>query len=281
MARRSIDRYSLFLRRGIPVIAVAGMFFFVAASRGSELAFQLFQESEWVQCHRECLRALGEMHGKSAEPLRLLDALALLNGASQSEAGQRELTRLAETASDDEVRCSAAYHSGRIAWQAGRIDDGWRLLRQAFVETEDGVLFARAGCSLALLAEAAGEDAADDAVIMMQLRTTARLWSPDVLAECRLEQDGKDDTPGPARWFVAFYRRQISPAIGSRCSMEPSCSEYFLRASQKHGVLGIPMIADRLVRESTVHAQGDSPVLRDGKVRYRDPLEMHDFWMRK
>ena len=83
----------------------------------------------------------------------------------------------------------------------------------------------------------------------------------------------------PGRAIVRFYRAFVGPALGSRCSLDPSCSEYFLRVSRRHGLLGFPMMADRLVREpSVVHAH-PVPAPPGGKVRVPDPVCDHDFWM--
>ena len=84
----------------------------------------------------------------------------------------------------------------------------------------------------------------------------------------------------PARMFITFYRTQISPAIGARCSLEPSCSEYFVQATKKHGLLGIPIMADRFFRENDILAARAKPVVMpDGHIRYADPVSDHDFWM--
>jgi len=86
-------------------------------------------------------------------------------------------------------------------------------------------------------------------------------------------------TGKPARWIVSLYRNQISSAIGQRCTLEPSCSEYFRQASNRHGILGIPIIADRFVREPTVNSEKEKPVFVNSLLRYRDSLDEHDFWM--
>lgn len=85
----------------------------------------------------------------------------------------------------------------------------------------------------------------------------------------------------PGRALVWLYRTAIRPAIGARCSLDPSCSEYFLQSSRAHGLLGFTLAADRLVREpSVVHAHAD-PVAPGGNHRIPDPLSDHDFWMRR
>ena len=64
------------------------------------------------------------------------------------------------------------------------------------------------------------------------------------------------DVPGwPARQAVAFYQRQIAPAIGDRCSLWPSCSAYAMEACAAHGALGLAIYADRAVREPDVAAE--------------------------
>lgn len=82
-----------------------------------------------------------------------------------------------------------------------------------------------------------------------------------------------------ARAVVGFYRACVGPALGSRCALEPSCSRYFLLASRKHGWLGVPMTADRFVREPVASAP-DRPWIRNeaGAWRHPDPVEDHDWW---
>ena len=90
---------------------------------------------------------------------------------------------------------------------------------------------------------------------------------------------------GPGAWLssgvVGFYRLFVGPAIGSRCVLEPSCSRYYLEASRKHGVVGVPMIADRFVREPVV--SGSDRLVRrpDGTWRHPDPVSDHDWWFKK
>lgn len=84
-----------------------------------------------------------------------------------------------------------------------------------------------------------------------------------------------------ARGVVSFYRTFVGPAIGARCVLEPSCSRYFLEASRKHGILGLPMLADRLVREPDASAP-DRPWAQtpSGQWRHPDPVADHDWWFR-
>ena len=83
----------------------------------------------------------------------------------------------------------------------------------------------------------------------------------------------------PARWLIAFYQQQIAPAIGRRCSLQPSCSAYAGKALRKHGLLGLAIYADRCIREPHVVSERRAPVMIDGTLKYEDPLEDHDYWL--
>ena len=87
-------------------------------------------------------------------------------------------------------------------------------------------------------------------------------------------------TAKPAQWMILFYRSQIRPAIGQRCSLTPSCSEYGMQALKKHGILGLAMIGDRTFREPDVVTEKLSPVRIGNRWFYKDTLESHDWWMK-
>ena len=80
---------------------------------------------------------------------------------------------------------------------------------------------------------------------------------------------------------IRFYQHYISPVIGDRCQMYPSCSSYAVEAIKKHGCLiGSVMTSDRLIHEAneTDHA----PVIeKEGDYRYYDPVGGNDFWWYK
>jgi putative membrane protein insertion efficiency factor len=77
---------------------------------------------------------------------------------------------------------------------------------------------------------------------------------------------------------VRFYQDYISPVIGERCPMYPSCSAYSILAIKKHGFfIGIVMTADRLIHESDEPMF--APVTKQGnKLKFYDPVENNDFW---
>ena len=80
---------------------------------------------------------------------------------------------------------------------------------------------------------------------------------------------------------VKFYQYALSPVIGSRCSMYPSCSSYSLLVLKKHGgLIGFAMTVDRLMHEAEELRSG--PLIEDnGRYLVYDPVENNDFWWNK
>jgi putative membrane protein insertion efficiency factor len=80
---------------------------------------------------------------------------------------------------------------------------------------------------------------------------------------------------------ITFYQQYISPVIGDRCQMYPSCSSYAVEAIKKHGCLiGSVMTSDRLIHEAneTDHARS---IEKEGELGYDDPVSGNDFWWYK
>ena len=164
----------------------------------------------------------------------------------------------------------------------------------AFLETRDPHVFRVAGCALHQLFQNDPELAASHPELHGQVALCEGSWSSTDQAEATQRLDDAHAAPpapptsrgGLGGWFargvVWFYRTFIGTAIGDRCVLQPSCSRYFLQASRKHGLLGIPMIADRFVREPAASAP-DRPWVKtpSGEWRHPDPVEDHDFWFSK
>jgi putative membrane protein insertion efficiency factor len=101
----------------------------------------------------------------------------------------------------------------------------------------------------------------------------------------------REETPAPGTntsscgYFliqaIRFYQHHVSPVIGDRCQMYPSCSSYAVEAIKKHGCLiGSVMTSDRLIHEAneTDHA----PLIEtEGDYGYYDPVSANDFWWYK
>ncbi len=159
---------------------------------------------------------------------------------------------------------------------------------KAFRTARDPHVFRVAGASLALLFKNDARIRAQNAILAEQVEFCRESWTDKDWAEardCVAAVMPSHRRRGPGAWLAAgivgFYRFCIGPAIGSRCVLEPSCSQYFLEAGRKHGVVGVPMIADRFVREPVVSASDRRVHRPDGSWRHPDPVSDHDGWFSK
>jgi hypothetical protein len=246
-------------------------------SAGKSLLVDLFEEGQWSACRVECQRFLDAAPNDPA--VALIKAVAELRLGLDSTAAL-----LALGASSRTPRATAAmanYELGRAFWKRGD-PRAFVCLRAAFDAAESRDLFLRAGCSLNIYLEQHAELARQHAGLVAQLYSSAGLWNRQVWTESRVAPPRKRDawTGKPAQWVIAFYRSQISPAIGERCSLVPSCSEYTVQALRRHGLLGLTIYADRGVREPDVVARKKTWVKTGSRWRYADPLDDHDWWLK-
>ncbi len=184
---------------------------------------------------------------------------------------------------DLQLRCMAAYEWAMALPEKAGTPGFPEALCFVYTYTDDISLFWKAGYILGIYSGKNGSFLEDHPDLARSLATCAAACPVRIRKECLpiLEGEHYGIASLPARWITAFYRSQISPAIGARCDLAPSCSEYFMQSSMKHGLLGLPMIADRLCREPSVprshHTLACTP---DGRIRYNDPVTDHDFWMK-
>jgi putative membrane protein insertion efficiency factor len=81
---------------------------------------------------------------------------------------------------------------------------------------------------------------------------------------------------------ISFYQKIISPAVGNRCRMHPSCSAYSREAFQEHGFfLGWFMTCDRLMRCGRDEIDVSPPVWTPEGRLTSDPLSANDAWMKQ
>jgi putative component of membrane protein insertase Oxa1/YidC/SpoIIIJ protein YidD len=284
MARSSIDT-RVKLRHlkcfaGIPGIAPGILFFALCkvALGQVELAAELFEEGDWAACRRESRRVLAQDFADHEAQLFL--ALSGLRSGQDLEGAKAVLDDLVSIAEKNGTRTLAAYELGRAEWAAGKCESAYHHVKFAFENDPPYDLFLRAGCTLGWMLHEQPGLAENDPSLRTQIKTSASLWDGELRKACRLEQRrGLSPAATAASWVVRFYREQISGAIGGRCSLHPSCSEYFRQACAKRGMLGFPMQADRFFREPGVVQAGLNRVEINGKVRFEDPVSDHDWWM--
>ena len=88
-------------------------------------------------------------------------------------------------------------------------------------------------------------------------------------------ENQKSSVPYP----ILLYQKYISPVIGDRCPMYPSCSHYSTNALRKNGtIMGIIMTCDRLIRCGRDETKQSPAVFVDGDKYTYDPVDNNDFW---
>ena len=268
---------------------VPGIFFFVfacgvRAGEPLDLAADLFGEGQWASARVESLRVQAAETGPEVNRARLLSAASLLRMGTARERAKSDLSSLWQDAAIDlETRCMAAYELGLADWADGGNTNVLATLKFAYLKAREAPLFWRAGCSLYFFLKANKPIRRQEAATWQSLQSCRDVWPLEVWRECRPRKKNGDSLAAlPGKWIVKFYRAQIGPAIGSRCDLLPSCSEYFVQASRAHGLLGIPIMADRFIREPSVVSAAAKPVeMPDGHIRYSDPVSDHDFWLKR
>ncbi len=102
-----------------------------------------------------------------------------------------------------------------------------------------------------------------------------------VTREARFERPRPAISPSSSFFQLSydFYRTVLSPIDGPRCSHRPTCSRYAMQAVDRHGVLGILLAVDRLLRAEQSSALRTLRLLMEGERLYLiDPLEESTFW---
>lgn len=278
----SINRCSELSAKNIPVILLMGMFFFsVANATDLKLAKQLYQEESWAACLVECRRLGDSGQGSPLSEARLLQAICRIRlDKDAPDALLQDLAPLAAQTHSQEVSAVASFEMGRIFWKESRHRQAFSSFVRSFETTTNEALFLIAACSSFLVMEEEPSLKAEYPHIAQQINTSRTLWTGQIFAESRINHSHGSIGQFVGNNIITFYRSQISPAIGQRCTLEPSCSEYFKQASCQHGLLGVPMVADRFFREPSVNSERKNPIFKRGMIRYSDPLYNHDFWMK-
>jgi putative component of membrane protein insertase Oxa1/YidC/SpoIIIJ protein YidD len=197
-----------------------------------------------------------------------------------------ELIKLCQTLDNSpgtaDITAMAHYELGRAYRNKGDDHRAFTHLKKAFFADSTVETYRLSGCSLYLLLKDNPDIDAKDSGLRTVLATARKDWDRKLFAECRPHtKDKPSAAAAPARMLIRFYQKQISPAIGSRCSLHPSCSHYAMQALKAHGLIGIGIMSDRFIREPDVVAAQKKPVKINGHIKYSDPLSDHDQWMKK
>lgn len=94
-------------------------------------------------------------------------------------------------------------------------------------------------------------------------------------------ENGPNSESSSLLFPLSFYQKIISPAVGNRCRMSPSCSAYSKDAFQTHGLfLGWIMTCDRLMRCGRDETHLSPGILTPDGRQTLDPLSGNDSWMK-
>ena len=245
-----------------------------------ELATDLFSAGDWHLCQRECRRVL--ISNPASIDAQVFAAICDLRLERKIETSIETLASAADNENTSmTMRTLASYECGRALWKRGEIETAHDRLAFTYCNTTEKQLFLRAGCSLFMLMHKNEKLKERVPSLTLQITSSRALYNWKLQQECSIEKSNKKALSKPGEWIVGIYRKQIGPAIGMRCSCVPSCSEYFLRACKKHGLLGFPIQADRFFREPSIVQKQKNPVAVGNQIRYADPLKNHDFWLNK
>jgi len=258
---------------------LGALLFSAASARAAEpanedLSLTLFQEGRWEAARVECRRM-----GTPTAAHRLLLAVC---GIRLGENRTQDLAALiAATNTPASTAAMAAYELGIWHWRLGNDDAAFDGFVLAFARATASSLFLRSAYALSRLMKEHPEYESRVPGLRTQVRACYAEWTREIRTTALpARKDRKPLAARPALWLITFYRSQIAPAIGQRCSLDPSCSEYASQALHEHGLFGLALFADRAVREPDVVAARADPVVRNGVWRYRDPLAEHDAWLR-
>ena len=219
----------------------------------------------------------------TADESRLARRVALVEELLQegeADEARAEMSRLVRDIPLPATSNALAGAAARLALEEGTLDG----IIRAFLTARDGETFRVAGCALYLALEDDLEAREQNRGLYEQARLCHDSWQrPDWREAKALLRRNAPPGGGGVGGFLAscvfhFYKFAVGPALGSRCALEPSCSHYYLEASRKHGILGIPMVADRFVREPVASASDRWVRNAEGALKHPDPVSDHDGW---
>jgi putative component of membrane protein insertase Oxa1/YidC/SpoIIIJ protein YidD len=286
MARTGIDlnaRRVLGLAKRVPALLLGALFLFCLAARAAPagdvsatLAESLFAEGHWQECRVEAARRL------ALDPADM-DA-AYLRAAAERRCGLDSTAALRAVhenpATSALTRQRAACELGRAVWQAGNTGAALSLFQEVFDTAQCRDVFLEAACSISLILRDDRRLASEHKGLKAQVRTCREFFTPELWKSCDPRPQRSNRSARPVEWLIRLYQTQVSPALGTRCSLAPSCSAYALQALRRHGLLGLSIYADRAYCEPRLVTRRDRLIESNGVRRIADPLDDHDWWLR-
>jgi len=204
-----------------------------------------------------------------------------IHGTAKQSVVQTPLSLTKAPSPQHPVPNMAHYELGRAYWIEGNTSQAFKNLKQAFLASKTIELYQHSGCTLYLLLKENPKLTTKSSGLQTILATCRKEWDRNLFKECRKPKAKMNSiATAPGRWLISFYQTQIGPAIGDRCSLNPSCSRYAREALQTHGLIGAAIMGDRFIREPDVVKYRKNPTKINGHTKYSDPLSDHDWWMK-
>ncbi len=240
-----------------------------------QLAEELFDEANWPAAQLEARRVASQ--NALDEKAAVIEAAAILRQTPADVAAFALITSLASNAALGEVRAWAMSECGFTLWARQDLGQAMELLTWAHQHSTNPVVRGRTSFGACILLSRTTVSPEIRTYWREHLVNSLPTWTQEIrrTSAIRPGRSGRTIWSWPGEMLTAFYRGQIAPAIGSRCTLEPSCSEYFRQACRKHGWLGFPMIGDRFIREPSVVRDAEKPVRLRGSIRFADSVDAH------
>ncbi|HBA85447.1 MAG TPA: hypothetical protein DCZ95_15280 [Verrucomicrobia bacterium] len=256
-------------------ICITGLADSVPTSSVPILAGELFNEANWAVAQLEAHRVL-ILH-PADEMAAAIEAAAQLRQTPSDEQAFTSLLCLSTQAGFKEARAWALSEVGFTQWARNDKEQALATLTKAFQESQDRQVRARASFGACILLSRTKASPDIQSYWRTNLVQCLPTWNKEIRRAGAIRPTARRRTfwSWPGELMVSFYRTQIAPAIGARCVLEPSCSEYFRQACRKNGWLGFPMMGDRFIREPSVVKEAEKPVVVNGATRYADPVDDH------
>ena len=241
-----------------------------------QLAGELFfHENDWQHARTEIERLL--LAHPDDPALLVMRAICLVRTGKPDHEAFTPILDASNVAPD--IRAHAHYELGRLKLDTDS-EAAFGHFKQAFMLSSDPALWSRSGFYLHQLHRGNTRRYPLSPSTTSQLRTSSHTWTNELRQAHSIRPHGRlrRTASAPLRTMIRFYQRQVGPAIGSRCSLEPSCSRFAMKAVNQFGWRGIPLIADRIIREPDVVKKRQNPIIIQNRLRFHDPLSAHSSW---
>ncbi|MDA3797467.1 MAG: membrane protein insertion efficiency factor YidD [Kiritimatiellae bacterium] len=250
----------------------------------TKLIKQFAKDANWKNCYVEAMRAdISYPENQEFKYYKAMSALKLNKNNEESLETLYKIYTSTNLPTSNRTKTLAAYEYGREQWKQANDKQAFDGVTYTFYNTKSPELFILSGCALFQFASDFPQYKKDNPDLYMQINSSRDLWNAKyfTLSKVEIKHENTGLITKAGKGFITFYRTQIGPAIGDRCVLQPSCSEYFKQNLNAHGIVALPMQTDRFFREPDMAHRSSNVIIVNGKVKHTDPISDHDFWFEK